>query len=213
MIQTNGTLRSHAQACLDGGLCVLPAIRDGDTKRPALAAWKPYQERLPTPDEISAWFNPQTSSMCLVCGAVSGHLEMIDFDLGGAAYEPWREAVEAQAPGLVDRLVIETTPSGGRHAVYRCSEPVSGNIKLAIKYFDADSPDPLTIGPKDYVPRRDLTTGEWFVSVTLIETRGEGGLFLCAPSPGYELLQGDLADPPVLTRRAGHPAGVRLGPR
>lgn len=36
--------------------------------------------------------------------------------------------------------------------------------------------------------------------VTLIETRGNGGLFLCAPTPGYELVQNDLADPPVLTR-------------
>jgi hypothetical protein len=36
-------------------------------------------------------------------------------------------------------------------------------------------------------------------TVTLIETRGEGGLFLCAPTPGYEMIQGELRDPPVLT--------------
>ncbi len=33
----------------------------------------------------------------------------------------------------------------------------------------------------------------------MIETRGEGGLFLCAPTPGYELIQGSLTDLPVLT--------------
>jgi len=35
--------------------------------------------------------------------------------------------------------------------------------------------------------------------VTLIETRGEGGLFLCAPTDGYELVQGDLCELPMLT--------------
>jgi hypothetical protein len=33
----------------------------------------------------------------------------------------------------------------------------------------------------------------------LIETRGEGGLFLCAPTPGYELVQGDFCNLPVLS--------------
>jgi hypothetical protein len=35
--------------------------------------------------------------------------------------------------------------------------------------------------------------------VTLIETRGEGGLFLCAPTLGYSLEQGSLTEIPVLT--------------
>jgi hypothetical protein len=33
----------------------------------------------------------------------------------------------------------------------------------------------------------------------MIETRGEGGLFLCAPSPGYELVQGDFTNMSVIT--------------
>jgi len=35
--------------------------------------------------------------------------------------------------------------------------------------------------------------------VTLIETRGEGGLIICAPTEGYAVTRGDLCDPPVLT--------------
>ena len=35
--------------------------------------------------------------------------------------------------------------------------------------------------------------------VTLIEIRGEGGLFLCAPTLGYSLEQGSLTEIPVLT--------------
>jgi len=205
----NGTLRSHAEACVAAGLCALPAVRRGDEKRVALSAWKPYQSRLPSSEEIESWFNESTGAMCLVCGDVSGNLEMIDFDLGGEAFEPWRDAVEAQAPGLIDRLVIETTPSGGRHVVYRCDSAVSGNAKLAQKHFVADGPEPLVIGTKEYAPRRDPVSGNWSVPVTMIETRGRGGMFLCAPSNGYELIQGDLADPPVITadERPPHPQG------
>jgi len=205
----NGTLASHASACVAAGLCALPAIRRGEEKRVALSSWKPYQTRLPSGDELGSWFggggfNPESSptAMCLVCGAVSGHLEMIDFDNwdggGGEAFEAWREAVEAAAPGLLERLVIETTPSGGRHVVYRCETPVSGNTKLAQRRIDVDTDEPVVVGSKEYAPRRDAS-GAWVVTVTIIETRGEGGLFLCDPSPGYEVVQGDLCEPPLIT--------------
>jgi len=48
------------------------------------------------------------------------------------------------------------------------------------------------------VPRQDAG-GQWYIVVTLIETRGEGGIFLCDPTPGYRVTQGDLCDPPVLS--------------
>ncbi|MBX3009842.1 MAG: bifunctional DNA primase/polymerase, partial [Melioribacteraceae bacterium] len=170
---SNGTIRSHAQACVAAGLCALPAVRDDEGKRVALAAWKVYQERLPTCEELRAWFGRRHSALCIVCGAVSGNLEMIDFDLGGEAFSAWRGAVEAACPGLAARVVIESTPSGGRHVVYRCSGPVSGNTKLASRRIEADGPDELVVGGKTHKPRQD-SAGRWQVVVTLIETRGEG---------------------------------------
>ncbi|MEM7630362.1 MAG: AAA family ATPase, partial [Planctomycetota bacterium] len=205
----NGSIRGHAEACVAAGLCALPALRRGDEKRPALASWKMYQSRLPTGDELGAWFAEPVgasggdTSMCLVCGSISGNLEMIDFDNwdggGGKAFDAWRAAVDAQSPGLVDRLVIESTPSGGRHVVYRCESPVCGNTKLAQRWIESGGPEPIVVGAKEYVPRRDAASGVWHAAVTMIETRGEGGLFLCAPSEGYELLSGDIAGPPVVT--------------
>jgi len=65
---------------------------------------------------------------------------------------------------------------GGKHVCYRCKEPAPGNHCLAQR----------RIGDK---------------TVTLIETRGQGGLFLCAPSPGYVLEHGSFKDLPVLTTR------------
>ncbi|MCX5674879.1 MAG: hypothetical protein NTX87_07710, partial [Planctomycetota bacterium] len=156
-------LAEHAAAYLAAGLSVLPARRSGDEKRVALRSWKPYQGRLPTPDEVQA------------CRLV-------------------REA----APGLLERLVIETTPSGGRHVVYRAETAVCGNLKLAQRKLPATSGDPVVICGKTYVPRKDAS-GNWHVLLTLVETRGEGGIFLCAPSVGYGLVQGNFTSLPVLS--------------
>lgn len=195
---SNGVLRGHAAAFVAAGLCALPAVRTAENKRVALPAWKDYQSRLPSKAELTGWFRASTHAVCLVCGAVSGNLEMIDFDLGGEAFAVWRDAVDASSPGLIDRLVIESTPSGGRHVVYRCESSICGNTKLASKRIDTDGPGDLVVGSKNVTPRQD-PAGRWHVVVTLIETRGEGGMFLCAPSEGYAVLQGDLCSPPVIS--------------
>lgn len=191
-------LYQTAETLLRAGLSVLPAFREGDTKRVALSAWKPYQKRLPSEAEVRAWFAGGPKALCLVCGAVSGHLEMIDFDLAGEAYPAWCDRVQAAAPGLLERIVIETTPSGGYHAAYRCQVPVCGNLKLAQRKVLAPSEAPVALAGKAFVPRQDADD-QWYVLPTLIETRGEGGVFLCAPSEGYQLTQGDLEHLPVLT--------------
>jgi hypothetical protein len=160
-----------AQAYLSAGLCVLSALRA--EKRPAVGRWKQYQKRLPTPAELSAWMANSPNAVCILCGAASNNAEIIDFDGGGELFSAWLDRIPAD---LRERLVVERTPSGGWHVIYRCIVAVCGNMKLAQR----------RIGEK---------------IVTLIETRGEGGLFLCAPTPGYELTQGDLADLPVLSAK------------
>ncbi len=180
---------------LRAGLCVLPAIRA--QKRPAVPRWKQFQHALPSEEQLTAWCR-SANALCLVCGAVSGNLEMLDFDLGGEAFDPWYDKVRQSDPALPDRLVIEQSPSDGWHVVYRCHGPVSGNLKLAERRQIVPGPDAVAIAGKTYKPRQDAQ-GRWHVVLTVIETRGEGGLFLCAPTPGYEVVQGDLADLPVLS--------------
>lgn len=169
-------LTEAATSYLNAGLCVLPAKRI--EKRPAVGSWKRYQKRLPTDAELSAWMaNPRNAprissdAICILCGAVSGNAEIIDFDAGGDRFMAWWDQIPVD---LRDRLVVETTPSGGMHVIYRCESPVCGNLKLAQR-----------------------KVGESIV--TLIETRGEGGLFLCAPTMGYILAHGDFCELPVLT--------------
>ena len=173
---------------LQAGLCVLPARID--EKRPTLSGWKKYQSRLPTEDQVRGWFADRAAS-CIVTGEVSGFLEMLDFDAGGAAFDAWADLVRADAPDLLERLVVERSPSCGRHVVYRCPDGISGNLKLAQRRIAVPSADPVELFGKQYAPRKAGDTFE--VIVPLIETRGEGGLFLCHPTPGYELLQGDFS--------------------
>jgi len=166
---TATSIPDAAQAYLSAGLCVLSAIRA--EKRPAVGRWKQYQKRLPTPAELSAWLANKPDAVCILCGAASQDTEILDFDAGGELFSAWWDHIP---PDLRQRLVIERTPSGGWHVIYRCACVVCGNLKLAQR----------KAGGK---------------ITTLIETRGEGGLFLCAPTAGYEVIQGDLCDLPVLT--------------
>jgi hypothetical protein len=136
---------------LSCGLSVLPALVD--EKRPSLAGWKQYQKRLPTQTQIEAWF-AEATGLCVLTGNVSGNLEMIDFDHEGELFSSWCELVEADLPGLLERLVIERSQSGGRHVVYRSQSAVSGNRKLAQRLVEVESGDPVTISGKRFVPRR-----------------------------------------------------------
>lgn len=183
-----------ATSYLRAGLCVLPAILA--EKRPALSGWKQYQRRLPTERQVAAWF-ADGPPLCVLAGAVSANLEMIDFDHAGELFDAWRELIATESPGLVERLVIESSQSGGRHVAYRSTAPVPGNRKLAQRTIIVASAEPVIIAGKRYVPRR---VGDHFeVLCTLIETRGEGGLFLCAPTPGYRVEQGIFEQIPVVS--------------
>ena len=158
-----------AMTYLAAGLSVLPAKRA--EKRPAVGSWKIWTDRLPSEYEVKAWFGNHPDGMCIVTGHVSGNLECMDFDNHGELYESWKAKVD---PGLFSRLVVETTPSGGYHVLYRSAAKIEGNLKLA--------------------------RGERSAKLaTLIETRGEGGLFLCTPTSGYTAIHGEFAHIPTLS--------------
>ncbi|MBI9017348.1 MAG: AAA family ATPase [Phycisphaerae bacterium] len=160
-----------AKLYLRASLAVLPAKRS--EKRPAIGSWKKYQQSLPTANEIDAWFSNSQDGICIITGKVSGNLEIIDFDNGGELFDTWIQLIPKE---LARQLVIESTPSGGYHVVYRCEDAIDGNMKLAQRRADNKVQ-------------------------TLIETRGEGGLFLCAPTGGYELMQGRFDNIAVLTSK------------
>ena len=107
------------------GVSVIPLRLDG-SKAPALESWAPYRERIATESELAAWFRSTEHGIGMVCGAISGGLEVIDFD-AGELLEPWLGLVSSIARGLP---IIET-PSGGWHVLLRCDE-IGGNNKIAM---------------------------------------------------------------------------------
>ncbi|HWE03627.1 MAG TPA: bifunctional DNA primase/polymerase [Tepidisphaeraceae bacterium] len=112
-------------------------------------------------------------AIALIAGKISGNVEIIDFDHGGIKFSPWSQIIPES---LLNKLVIERSPSGGVHVGYRCDK-IEGNIKLAW-------------------PEKPTDTKEW---KAYIETRGEGGLCLISPSPGYRLVKNDWNLIPTIT--------------
>ena len=83
-------------------------------------------------------------------------------------FKEWTKLIEGQTKETFDAFWKEYSEAETKiysDILDHPEEPVDGNLKLA----------------------RGIRGGK---EKTLIETRGEGGLFLCAPSPGYHLVQG-----------------------
>jgi putative DNA primase/helicase len=177
-----------ARAYVAAGLSVVPISPDG-RKQPTVK-WKTWQGRLPWEKVITGWWKQGDHGIAVIAGAISGGAECIDFDRG-ELFAAWCELVEAQCPGLVDRLCHVQTPRTppGHHVWYRCQEvAIPGNTKLAQE------------------PGTDTKTGKP-KAVTLIETRGEGGYAIvpgghpnCHPSKRpYEHVAGPpLTELPVI---------------
>jgi hypothetical protein len=147
----------------------ISVIPTGSTKR-AILQWKVYQTRIATPEELKEGFShDKCSGLAVVCGSVSGGLEVIDVDLkydtSGTLWQQYQEEIKE----LLPLLYIVKTKSGGYHLYYRCEAP-EGNQKLAMR--------PATAGEIKENPNEKVKV--------LIETRGEGGYVIAPPTPGYE---------------------------
>jgi hypothetical protein len=71
MMQTSKTTDSHkaALAYHRSGLCVIPL----NGKRPALEAWKLYQSKRPSENDLQRWQSKKLlKNIGVVCGKVSG---------------------------------------------------------------------------------------------------------------------------------------------
>src|SRR5665213_1197206 len=74
------------KAAVEAGFSIIPVNSD---KRPRLATWKPFQERLPTRDELNLWRGENPAAWAVVTGGVSG-IVVLDFD-GAAGLETLRK--------------------------------------------------------------------------------------------------------------------------
>lgn len=157
-------LSETALEYVKAGLSVIPVTQK---KTPAIAEWTSYQHTRPSNHAIRSW-QLEGKGLAIICGQVSGNFEVIDFDekynnQNEDIYARWKEMVDEHRTGLVDRLGLETTQSGGYHIFYRCTT-IAGNQKLAEREATED----------------DRRLNAQVRSYTLIEHVGKGDI-LCVP--------------------------------
>lgn len=145
----------------DDNLIELSIIPVSSQKTP-FRSWKQYQKEKASYGHWKTHFG-EGGYVGIICGEISNHLECIDIDLKNDPFKViFKEFKRLIPPGLFDRLLIQSTPSGGYHIIYMCpGVQIEGNQKLALS-----------------------VKGE-----VILETRGEGGYF-CHHIKDYRVIQG-----------------------
>ena len=148
----------------DAGISVVPVASDG-TKKP-IGSWAKYQVERASREQIIDWFSGDCIGLGIVTGTVSGSLEMAEFEgraIASGLLDEARELAQNSGLGNLWEILVngyvELTPSGGLHFLYRIAdESVPGNTKIARRPGENDGVE------------------------VLVETRGEGGMVIVAPS-------------------------------
>lgn len=173
------------------GLQFMPVKKN---KQPIVKGWQSYDGR----HDLT-----NCEGVGLVCGALSGNLEVIDCDvkysLDGKLFENYKRAIHEADSKLLEKLVVQKTKSGGYHLIFRCKK-IAGNLKLANRptteqerqetYDKTYAAEILKGDDAQAVDRAKKAAKNDNVRV-LLETRGTGGFIMCYPSKGYELIHRD----------------------
>lgn len=189
------TKRPHFDQCPQ--VCAWPRERDRDTGKlldsrgapiaengidRGKGSWETFKHAPPFDYEVTGWVQAG-AQLAIVAGAVSGGVEVIDIDVIEASGESL-ERIWCDAAGeLIEGLVTQRTGGGGLQVTYRYrSDQRDGNLKLA------------------YLPDPSAKSG-WRIA---IETRGEGGYFVIAPSlhpsgTQYQMLTGEWSAIPFIS--------------
>jgi hypothetical protein len=112
-------------AFLNEGLSLVPVCLDG-TKKPPKERWKQYQTERADEATLRRWLD-SGYGIAIVCGEISGGLEVLDFDeCAETIFPDWRTKVEP----ILDRLPVVETPGNGYHVYFRCDYSCPG-VKIA----------------------------------------------------------------------------------
>lgn len=131
------TLLTSALSYRQKGFSVIP-VRSN--KKPYIR-WEQYQQKKATPDEIKAWWKKwPTANIGIVTGAISG-IAVIDIDTP--------EGFEEINKYIPDSLEIPTatTPRGGQHLYFQCSDKTLMNNARTIPGCDLRANGGYIIAP------------------------------------------------------------------
>lgn len=194
------TIADVAKIWLQAGVSLIPILPNG-TKRPP-EKWSRLMQEHPSEVDLASWFgNGHNYGLALICGRVSGRMEMLELE-GRAMDSASLNKLMAifTRDNLLDLWAMlngptgysEWSPAGGLHLLYRLLDhDVPGNEKVARRHAAAEE---LTANPRDRYK-------------VMAETRGEGGYVIVAPTPGdchpsgepWHLINGEYGHLPVLS--------------
>lgn len=132
----------------------------------------PLRKEHPTKITLEEVNNFNWSEIGISTGYSSNNLEVLDWDLKNEE-DPDKllnDFMDLVGKELLQKLVVQSTPSGGFHFLYRCD-----NIESSQKLAKNEK------------------------GMAIIETRGIGGYIKCWPSEGYEMVKKTFEEIPFIT--------------
>jgi len=151
------------------GLNILPTSR---RKLPILEWTKYITEQAPL-----SVFDTNYHGLCVVCGKVSGNLEIVDIDNKFRDAKIFINKIRNHMGDDFKLFTVNKTRSGGYHLIYRCAF-IERNQKLCMRKNILD----YNVKRKDYNAE------------AILETRGERGIAVIPPTSGYVNLRGSMLD-------------------
>jgi hypothetical protein len=118
------TLLSTAKFWLNLGIATIP-IRYKD-KRPAINAWKQFQNKLPSDTQLTKWFSNPYTNIAVVTGW--RNLVVIDFDTN-TEYEKWALWIAKRRIYRYIRQTLTVRTARGYHVYVTTNQPAQ-NAKL-----------------------------------------------------------------------------------
>jgi len=108
-----------AKTFLSRGLSVLPTI----TGKKPFGTWKKFQSEKMRHEEVQNLFHSdEVEGIGIICGKVSGNLEVIDvdckYDLSGRLFEDLSDMIYDHLPEVLKSFVIVKTVKNGYHLYY-----------------------------------------------------------------------------------------------
>lgn len=162
------------ESLIEFGINLVAVYDKGSNAKKSCGPWAKFQIEFNTKEDLYSTMNKyDTSAVAMMCGKISGNLEVIDID------SKHKKGIDIKLlalikefePELYAKLRIHRTPSGGKHIIYRV--------------------DNYDVPPGRKVASRPATEDELIrnpqqKSVCFIETRGEKNLCMSPPSANYE---------------------------
>lgn len=166
MISKEKLIKS-ARHYLNKGISVVAT----DAKKKPNYSWFKLQKKRLSFEEVEAHFQG-AEGIGVICGNISNGLFAIDIDTKYFdEHISYEEIVERVPSEILNKLVVQETRSGGKHWVFKMSNPL-GNKKLAMRE--------TTEAERKGNPNEKVKV--------LIETRGEGGFICIYPTSNYKII-------------------------